>query len=135
MPLNNSINMKLDRKSFREKGVLNDVFASGVAVVDIKTSPYFQIFHDVCIHAPTTINQTMVKGMKIFHPNRIIWSYLYLGKVARIQINVVTKKHVLRPNQIQPGIQSKLAIGDNHPPKNMITASIEISHILAYSAR
>ena len=42
---------------------------------------------------------------------------------------------VFRPNQIQPGIQSKPAIGDSQPPKNMMTASMETNHILAYSAK
>src|SRR4051812_4287915 len=44
---------------------------------------------------------------------------------------------VLMPSQIQPGIQFRTgaSMGGNQPPRNMTTARIETSHMLAYSAR
>src|SRR3954468_18623127 len=50
---------------------------------------------------------------------------------------MVTMAKVLAPSQIQPGIALKngTSKGDNQPPRNMTTASIETSHMLAYSAR
>ncbi len=50
---------------------------------------------------------------------------------------MVTTTKVFRPSQIQPGIQASTAesIGGSQPPRNMMTARIETSHMLAYSAR
>ncbi|MNN69580.1 hypothetical protein D3C81_1853750 [compost metagenome] len=50
---------------------------------------------------------------------------------------MVTTINVFRPSQIQPGIQvnGAISIGDVQPPRNISVAMIEISHILAYSAR
>ena len=95
------------------------------------------MFHGDSIHKPTMTNQTNVTGMKIFHPKRMIWSYLYLGKLARTHKNMVTTTNVLRPNQIHPGTQlkSKLSKGDNHPPKNMMTDNMETKIMFAYSAK
>ena len=41
------------------------------------------------------------------------------------------------PSQIQPGTQlnKALSMGDSQPPRNMITARIDTSHMAAYSAR
>ena len=41
------------------------------------------------------------------------------------------------PSQIQPGIQisSGASIGGSQPPRNITTARMETSHMLAYSAR
>ena len=52
-------------------------------------------------------------------------------------MNIETTKNVFRPSQIQPGIQLNKAwsMGDNQPPKNMITAKMDTSHMLAYSAK
>src|SRR3569832_756119 len=50
---------------------------------------------------------------------------------------MVTITKVLAPSQIQPGIQfsSAESIGGSQPPRNMMTARMETSHMLAYSAR
>ena len=40
------------------------------------------------------------KGNITFQPNHINWSYLYLGKVARTQINANKIKTTLQKNQI-----------------------------------
>jgi hypothetical protein len=74
MPLSNSTNRKLDTKSFREKATLGEFSTEFKDGVDIDNSNYFQMFHGVCIHTPTTTNQTSVTGIKIFQPNRMIWS-------------------------------------------------------------
>ncbi|MNL69883.1 hypothetical protein D3C87_1948000 [compost metagenome] len=52
-------------------------------------------------------------------------------------MNMDTTTKVLRPSQIQPGIQlnKALSMGDNHPPRNISAARIDTSHMLAYSAR
>src|SRR5947209_1753408 len=42
---------------------------------------------------------------------------------------------VLAPSQIQPGMKSRNATGDNQPPRNITVARIDTSHMLAYSAR
>src|SRR4051812_22923342 len=42
---------------------------------------------------------------------------------------------VLMPSQIQPGMKSSAAMGDSQPPRNMVTARMETSHMFAYSAR
>jgi len=66
MPLNNSVSMKLERKSFREKD-------EGREIVSVLMT-YFQMLRGVCIQMATTTNQTSVTGMKIFQPRRMIWS-------------------------------------------------------------
>src|ERR1700754_2258664 len=50
---------------------------------------------------------------------------------------MVTITNVLRPSQIQPGIQlnGAMSMGGSQPPRNISTARIETSHMLAYSAR
>src|SRR6187402_371575 len=50
---------------------------------------------------------------------------------------MVTTTKVLMPSQIQPGIQlrSGASMGGSQPPRNMVTARMETSHMLAYSAR
>src|SRR6478672_6985994 len=42
---------------------------------------------------------------------------------------------VLMPSQIQPGMNERNSNGASQPPRNMVTARIETSHMLAYSAR
>ena len=95
------------------------------------------MFQGECNHAPTINSHTKVTGMKIFQPKRMIWSYRKRGKVARIQMNIETTRKVLMPNQIQPGIKlnTALSMGDIQPPKNMMTAKMDTSHMLAYSAK
>ena len=95
------------------------------------------MFQGECNHAPTINSHTKVTGIKIFQPKRMIWSYRKRGKVARIQMNMDTTKKVLRPSHIQPGMALNKAwsMGDNQPPKNMITAKMDTSHMLAYSAK
>ena len=44
-------------------------------------------------------------GKKTFHPKRINWSYLYLGKVPLIKINKKIKNNVFIANQTVPGIK------------------------------
>ena len=46
-----------------------------------------------------------------------------------------TTRKVLIASQIQPGINPRKSTGGNQPPRNMITARMETSHMLAYSAR
>ena len=52
-------------------------------------------------------------------------------------MNRDTTKKVLAPSQIQPGIQlnKALSIGGSQPPRNITTARMDTSHMLAYSAR
>ena len=82
---------------------------------------------------PTNIIHTKVIGINIFQPKRIIWSYLYLGKVALNHKKKNTKKHILPKNQ--KILSGKNGNGDNQPPKNMVAASAHTSQILAYSAK
>ena len=42
-------------------------------------------------------------GKNIFHPNLIIWSYRYLGKVALNHKNKNMNANVLIANQTNPG--------------------------------
>src|SRR6478735_7226286 len=48
---------------------------------------------------------------------------------------MVTTTKVLMPSQIQPGMNERNENGAIQPPRNMVTARMETSHILAYSAR
>src|SRR6478736_3600795 len=50
---------------------------------------------------------------------------------------MVTITNVLMPSQIQPGIQfsNAASMGGSQPPRNMVTARMATSHMLAYSAR
>ena len=50
-------------------------------------------------------------------------------------MNMDTTRKVLIPNQIQPGMKSNTANGESQPPRNMMTARMDTSHMLAYSAR
>jgi hypothetical protein len=74
-------------------------------------------------------------GRKTFQPNPINWSYLYLGRAARIQTKSIIKKHTFRPNQIEPGINPKKLNGGSHPPKNKIEFIELIINIFAYSPK
>ena len=74
MPLSSSLSIKLDRKSFSEKEVAVDASTELEVGVVIDNSNYFQIFQGVCIQNATTTSQTMVAGIKIFQPSRMIWS-------------------------------------------------------------
>ena len=75
------------------------------------------------------------RGKKAFHPKFISWSYRYLGNAARIHINNITKKQILRPNQNDPGIKLRIWKGGNHPPKNNIVLKEHINSIFAYSPK
>ena len=76
-------------------------------------------------------------GKKIFQPNLINWSYLYLGNVPRTKINRKMQNNVLIPNQNTPGkmFNGQISNGGNHPPKNKITVNEHIKIMLLYSAR
>src|SRR5690606_40727321 len=50
-------------------------------------------------------------------------------------MNIETTTKVLMPSQIQPGMKSSQATGGSQPPRNMSTAMMDTSHMLAYSAR
>ena len=87
------------------------------------------------------VSQKKVIGRNTFHPNLMIWSYLYLGRVALSQRNIKTNMSVLKESQINPGINDKYGSnivpwnGDNHPPKNMILHKILINIKFMYSAK
>ena len=53
------------------------------------------------------VSQKKVIGRKTFHPNLIIWSYLYLGSVALSQRNININTRVLIESQKKPGMNSK----------------------------
>ena len=74
-------------------------------------------------------------GKKTFQPNRINWSYLYLGTIALIKAKIKNKNNIFIINQIGSGIRLKgaILIGDNQPPKNKIEPIAHISKMFAYS--
>jgi len=82
-------------------------------------------------------SQLKDKGKKTFHPRRISWSYRYLGKEARHQINKNKKKQTFRANQTTPGTQKsiKRSEGGSHPPQNKQAHKLLIRIILAYSPK
>ena len=53
------------------------------------------------------VSQKKVIGRNTFHPNLMIWSYLYLGRVALSQRNIKINMSVLKESQINPGINDK----------------------------
>ena len=80
-------------------------------------------------------------GINIFQPKFINWSYLNLGKVPLIQININRNTAILLKNQINgiqpsfaPGI-SESGNGARHPPKNKVVARAETVTIFMYSAK
>jgi hypothetical protein len=76
-------------------------------------------------------------GKKTFHPKRISWSYLYLGKVPRTTTNNTMKNKTLTANQMYEGTKlngKKLNTGD-HPPRKSSAEADDIRIILLYSAR
>src|SRR6187401_73766 len=48
---------------------------------------------------------------------------------------MVTTAKVLSPSQIHPGMNDRNSNGGSQPPRNMVTAMMDTSHMLAYSAR
>ena len=74
-------------------------------------------------------------GRKIFHPNFISWSYLYLGTIALTNANKINKNNILNINQTKSGIKlkGKISIGASQPPKNKIEPKAHINNIFAYS--
>ena len=82
-------------------------------------------------------SQPNEKGKKIFQPNLINWSYLYLGKAALTQTKTKRTPVVFKPNQRKPGIRLKKikSIGDNQPPRKYIVTVVDIKIIFAYSPR
>ena len=83
----------------------------------------------------TNITQANEKGKNIFQPSLISWSYLYLGKAARTQINPNNNKHVLVPNQKPEGMKLSSERGASQPPRNIMEQKLHINIILAYSPR
>lgn len=87
---------------------------------------------------PDTKNtQAKDNGKKIFQPNRISWSYLYLGKDDLTQIKENKSKVVFKLNQIVGEIQFNITILyiGNQPPKNKDVAKLHIKIIFAYSPK
>ena len=85
----------------------------------------------------TKITQANDNGKNIFQPNRINWSYLYLGKVTRTQTKVNKKNNSFIINQKIPGIKYKncrFTIG-NHPPKNKTVSKAHINIMLIFSPK
>ena len=81
--------------------------------------------------------QINVKGKKIFQPNLINWSYLYLGKAALTHINRNSINNTFNTNQSNGGMKVRASMlnGGSHPPKNNITAIALIKIMLAYSPK
>lgn len=76
-------------------------------------------------------------GRKLFHPMYINWSYLYLGKVARVTIKNMTPSTTFKLNHMLPGNKTKgniVTIG-SQPPKNSVDTKALIKSILAYSPK
>src|SRR4051812_34197584 len=86
--------------------------------------------------------------MKIFQPNRMIWSYRKRGNVARTHKNRVATTKALPnsqnqfQNQAESTIHCGVAIpiaenemGASQPPRNISAASVDTRMMLAYSAR
>jgi len=83
------------------------------------------------------ITQAKDNGRKIFQPNLINWSYLYLGKVTRTHTKVNKKNKTFKENQIKPGIKYNMGtfmIG-NHPPKNKVVIKLHINKIFIFSPK
>ena len=76
-------------------------------------------------------------GKKIFQPNLISWSYLYLGVVALIHRNINKINKTFITNQIKWGISfnGKTSNGGNQPPRNKVTVRALIKIMFAYSPR
>lgn len=53
------------------------------------------------------VSQKKVIGKKTFHPNLIIWSYLYLGRVALSHRNINININVFKANQKNPGMNAR----------------------------
>lgn len=69
-------------------------------------------------------------GNKNFQPNRISWSYRYLGNTARTQTN----KNIINID-FRAKIQTPKSIIKSHPPKNNNTFSDDISIMFEYSPK
>jgi len=67
----------------------------------------------------------------------INWSYLYLGKVARVTIKKTTPNAIFKLNHKLPGKEVKKgqSIIGNHPPRNNIETKALIRSMLAYSPK
>lgn len=76
-------------------------------------------------------------GRNTFHPSRINWSYLYLGKAARIQTKRNNHTIILIPNQKVGGSHCRRTVlkGGYHPPQKKIVVKVLITIIFAYSPR
>ena len=72
----------------------------------------------------------MPNGKKHFQPKCINWSYLYLGKVARVTIKNSAPRRTFNENQKLPGIYDKgtIFIMGSQPPKNNIEDNADISN-------
>lgn len=102
---------------------------------------------------PTTLNYTNIlklnkileikiiqandNGKKIFQPNLINWSYLYLGKVTLTQTKLNKNNTSFNENQTIPGIivkNQKLKRG-NQPPKKKVVIKEHIKIIFVFSPK
>lgn len=81
----------------------------------------------------TSVRYAIDKGKNPFQPKDINWSYLYLGRAARIQTKSITKIQIFKPNHTGPGKKNKIDNGDNQPPKNKTIVRALISNMFEYS--
>ena len=67
----------------------------------------------------------------------INWSYLYLGKVARVTTKKMTPKAIFKLNHTLPGnkVRGNILIIGNQPPKNSTETKALIKSIWAYSPK
>ena len=79
--------------------------------------------------------QIREKGRNIFQPNRINWSYLYLGVEALTHKKINKIKMIFMMNQITPGTSFRgyTSIIGSQPPKKSIEPIAHIKRIFAYS--
>ncbi len=67
----------------------------------------------------------------------INWSYLYLGKVARVTIKNITPSAIFKLNHTLPGrkLRGNTSIRGHHPPKNNVDMKALIKSIFEYSPK
>ena len=81
------------------------------------------------------MTQNKERGRKIFQPNFISWSNLYLGTIALTNENKIkrTKIFIIIQNGAGIILNGKISIGLNQPPKKRIEPKEHKSKIFAYS--
>lgn len=95
-----------------------------------------------CITKPLKSNKTPTEknkypisnGNKDFQDNDINWSYLYLGKIALVNMKKQTPNDILIPKTKDSGKKDKPG-KDDQPPKKNIAPKALINSMLAYSAK